>query len=304
MKKSARGMKTVGQAVTEAHRPLFHYTKLGNAVSILQMEKMQMSRATKANDPYECKVMLKSEGLTEQCVNLLGSEILKAINGESSRLDGSASFEALKKKASITQAGTLVTSKETFKNVKKWIVGSFGKFDEGMNALLKIIRESVRFCCFCQSGTNLSLWGYYGDSGKGACLVFAFPKAQWSTHLLEVTYQKSLPVFLTPNDWIDILFKKTSLTERQTAEAIARKVTSTKSEDWQHEDEVRFVLFSDPSEEKEEWVTFPRGEIIGVLAGYRISDADYSSLKKEARRLKIPYGKVKQNDFEYTLHVD
>jgi Protein of unknown function (DUF2971) len=295
---------SVGGAVRKAHRPVYHYTNAGAAISILETKTFWMSEAAVFNDPYDCKLKVKNDHLMAQCLEAIGGEVLKGLKGAPSALEGKESFEIVKRASSVSGSGKLTIGGIEYKKLQKWVTKSIQKYDQAINDAATLTRGDARVTSFCQSGTKLSLWGYYGNRGTGVCLVVDFEARHWNHELLEVEYREKVPELLTVWNWLEVIFNLRRLHEILAPEELVKTLLRTKSMDWQHESEVRFAgLHNGPPTERDTF-SFDGNEIVGILAGYAIDPDEYKKLKLVARRLKIPYGQVKMREDDYELYFD
>jgi hypothetical protein len=295
---------SVGDAVKKARRPLYHYTDIGAAISILKTKTFWMSEAASFNDPYDCRLRLKNDYLVEACIAAIGAEVRNSLKGIPTKLDGKLSFENVKKESSLTSNGKLLINRLGLIGLKKWVTNTIQICDGRINTLANDVRAMARVTCFCKSGTKLPLWGYYGDRGAGACLIVDFNKKHWGTELLEVRYEALVPDLLSVPNWLEVMFELRPLKEVLPAETVVKKLLQTKSKDWEHEDEVRFAgVHVGPLGQKDTF-TCDGNEIVGVLGGYRVDIEQNRKLKQIARACGIPYGQVKMKDKEYELYFD
>jgi hypothetical protein len=295
---------SVGDAVKRASQPLYHYTRIDAAIAILQTKTFWMSEAASFNDPYDCRLQLKNDHLVEACLAAIGAEVRNSLKGIPTKLDGKLSFENVKKESSLKSDGKLLINRLGRIGLKKWVTNALQICDSRINILANEVRAMARVTCFCKSGTKLPLWGYYADSGAGACLIVDFNKKHWGTELLEVKYEALVPSLLTISDWLEVVFDLRPLHIVLPPDAIVKRLFQTKSKDWEHEDEVRFAGVHVGPPGQRDTLTCDGDEIIGVLAGYRVCNEQKKKLKQIARACKIPYGQVKMRDTKYELYFD
>jgi hypothetical protein len=303
MAKSKRPF-SVGDAVKKAHRPLYHYTTSDRAISILETSTFWMSDPANFNDPYDCHMKTKNDHLVEDCFKRIGIEVLNSLNSTPSVLERQASFTNVKRAATLTHEGKLQITLAGSRTLKNWIRDSIRRYDSAINEAARLARKQARGTSFCQSGTKLSLWGYYGKSGKGVCLVVDFDAEDWEKSLLEIEYRETVPELLSVWNWLEIIFNLRSLNEIIGIENFVKTLIKTKSKDWEHESEVRFAGLQSASTKEQATFRLSGKEIIGVLVGYAIEASDYTKLKIVARRMGIPYGQVKMREHEYELFFD
>jgi hypothetical protein len=295
---------TVGKAIEKAHRPLYHYTDTQCAISILETKTFRMSDPANFNDPYDCRLKVKNAHLVNDCYERIGHEVRNSLLGTPSLLENKPSFIKVKQAASLHPSGSVEISLKGRRILKSWISESIARHDNAVNKAAALARIGARVACFCQSGTKLPQWGYYGESGKGVCLVFDFDTNVWETSLLEVEYRERIPNILSVWNWLEIMFNLRKLHEIIGVEEFVRTLIKTKSKDWAHENEVRFAGIQDATVQESATFLLHDREILGILVGFAISSKDYADIKKIARKMAIPYGQVKMRDQEYELFFD
>lgn len=296
--------RSVKDAVKAARKPLYHYTNVQDAISILRTKTLWFSEPSALNDPYDCNFNVNHAHLADRCIEAIGEEVLKRLHGRPSSLDGRESFEGVLPYAPFNNAGELQINHQALKRLKRWIATNIAKYDDAVNSILSLIRRDARVTSFCKSGEKLSLWGYYGKSGTGVALIVDFDAKHWANDLLEVEYAHEVPELLTAWNWCEIMFRLKPLQQVLAPERLAQKLLQTKSKDWEHEEEVRFVGFHHCPEIGRDTFSVSQHEIVGVLAGFAVDAVDYSELKKIARKLKVPYGQVKKRDDQFQLYFD
>lgn len=99
----------------------------------------------------------------------------------------------------------------------------------------KVTRKRIGISCFCKTETSCEMWSKYSDDHKGMCLQFdVIEDPELFTLAQPVNYVNELPVY---NHFTD-------------RDEIINKVISTKTNDWQFEQEIRVI--KGPSEMKTE----------------------------------------------------
>lgn len=83
--------------------------------------------------------------------------------------------------------------------------------------------------CLAKSPCNIGMWAHYGDNHKGICFEFDFKGNDFGS-CLKVDYQVEAPTF----NYFDHLDNP--------RETFTKKIVTTKSKYWEHEQEYRFIL--------------------------------------------------------------
>lgn len=109
-------------------------------------------------------------------------------------------------------------------------------------------RANTIICSFSKSYTNGLMWSMYGDEHKGCCIKLKVTSKKWEE--LEVNYT-------------DI---RLMVTDRN---ASIETILSTKSQQWKHEQEVRYILKNPQS-------PYIKIAIDTIYLGAKISRADVS----------------------------
>lgn len=112
-------------------------------------------------------------------------------------------------------------------------------------------KNSYRICSLSKTSTDVCMWAFYGDSGKGVCLeVEPIANRVWKGPL-EVDYVDDLP-------------SVEYLTERMGIVQAIEKILNTKLKRWETELEIRFL---NPAGQEHLPIIIKK-----VILGYNISD--------------------------------
>jgi hypothetical protein len=196
---------------------IFKYYNIDKLFDVLNNNNLWFSRICDYNDPFENRFAIPQEPSHEELKELYDEFIKKGINH----------FDAIYK-GDISQFAKLFKEDND-----KFMHAFFGDVKEKLN--------SWGICCFSAINNNTLMWSHYANSHKGVCLEFesyalAYSKQNENknigiTVLDEVTYQSEFPII-----------KLKSIIDGTCIFDI-RKISVTKSKDWEYEKEVR--MFSD-----------------------------------------------------------
>lgn len=109
-------------------------------------------------------------------------------------------------------------------------------------------RAKTLICSFSKTHTNGLMWSMYGDEHKGCCIKLRVTSPNWKE--LEVNYTDM----------------KLMISDRN---ASIETILSTKSQQWQHEEEIRYILTNPKS-------PYLKIAIDTIYLGAKISRADKS----------------------------
>jgi hypothetical protein len=127
-----------------------------------------------------------------------------------------------------------------------------GLFATGASWLMSgRVSDKARLSCFSESRDDVLMWSHYAASHTGICIEFDTTAA--NSPFRECKKVEYSPSFNVINDNTEEIFQRACL---------------VKAEQWQYEHEWRLIRKS------EEFVTFPRECLTGVIFGCRISNDD------------------------------
>jgi hypothetical protein len=110
------------------------------------------------------------------------------------------------------------------------------------------LKEKFRVLCLTESFDNIQMWGYYGDGGNGVCCKYDIYRLIQSLEAFDrqficvygkVEYKKNKPTYK---------YSGSNLNDDLLSYVINNMFT--KSKGWEHEKEIRFVLFNQNLNEK------------------------------------------------------
>ncbi|MCW3171470.1 DUF2971 domain-containing protein [Shewanella subflava] len=149
------------------------------------------------------------------------------------------------------------------------------------------------------------MWGHYANGLRGFCLVFdqkvlqeaIFESTEKKAVGFKVRYQNEpdelrVSDIFSVNDRLELIQNKT-LSGYQ----IVATAASTKSEHWKHEQEVRFISFSDKA-----LIKYPHHALIKIVIGDKMPNAQVNLLK-DIMQSKYPHASIekmmmRQNSYE------
>lgn len=125
-------------------------------------------------------------------------------------------------------------------------------------------KNSYRICSLSKTSTDVCMWAFYGDSGKGVCLeVEPVGNSVWKGPL-DVNYVDDLPSI-------------ESLVERLGPFEAIENILNTKLKRWETEQEIRFL---NPAGLEQLPIIIKK-----VILGYNISDYHRKKIKRLVSRI-------------------
>jgi hypothetical protein len=109
-------------------------------------------------------------------------------------------------------------------------------FIEEMDKKFQERKDSTRISCFSKIYDSLLMWSHYSDKHKGACIEFSKDK---------LTKSFTMDFQVCDVNYSSFIESKNISVFRE--EAI-RHWISSKAKEWHYEEEIRFILGSDPDE--------------------------------------------------------
>ena len=189
--------------------------------------------------------------------------------------------------------------------------------------LEKLLWSKWYTACFTKSYHNSSVWGHYGDSHKGACLIFEavetdelnnlelnpmigeepeimpFREVSYQNKTGEVDFFRSIGMVLRLSALMKLWYTDQDGNISECADAwpenysdIFYRDITTKTEDWEYEQEYRLILdngneLDDP---KNRTLTYNFNSLKGIIFGINTSDED------KLRIMDIIEDKCKENN--------
>ena len=152
-------------------------------------------------------------------------------------------------------------------------------------------------CCFSESDDSLLMWSHYANKHKGVCLTFNVSKDKdiFTKHPYLVEYPPKYPVFNWPRD-------------RGTFKPL-RLLISTKSKEWEYENEVRIVRNSyDVKDKYRGKVEFDKNALLAIKFGYKNDESEQITIKAILEKVggyeHVKFYKAKLKRFEFGVEYE
>jgi hypothetical protein len=181
------------------------------------------------------------------------------------------------------------------------------------NEMIRNMNATSRICSFSYYDSSSKanalidnrMWGHYADGLRGFCLVFdkkvleeaIFQSTEKKAVGFEVRYQNE-PDELRVSDLFSVNHNLELIQDQSlSGYRIVAKAASTKSEHWEHEQEVRFISFSDKP-----LVKYPPHALKQIVIGDKMPNAQVNLLK-DIMQSKYPHASItkmmmRQNSYE------
>lgn len=136
------------------------------------------------------------------------------------------------------------------------------------NKLKNILRDklSYRICSLSKSSTDIGLWTFYADEGRGCCIEVEPQIGEWKCK--EIEYNQDIPEI---TDAVNGTYDVMSI----------EKILCTKTKRWEYEQEVRYLK----SVGKAKTPTFLNVKIKKVLLGYNMEKVKKKLITTEIEAL-------------------
>lgn len=175
------------------------------SIDIITKNELYFASPREFNDPFEFEFLMKHDAHIDK---------IKKFLEESKLYDFKTEFK---------KAGD--------EKVRKFLEGDMG------STVAAQLREEFRnefldqsgILCLADSPTNISMWAHYGDNHRGICFEFNFMHENFGEHF-KVNYTSEVPSF---NYFESYESRYKDMT---------KKIISSKSLNWEHEREYRFIL--------------------------------------------------------------
>jgi len=258
---------------------LFKYTSFATAKTVLQSCKLRWSRPTLFNDLFDSQFDLRTIGNEEALQPRILERLWEFANhperfqpanplGHLHRW-GAPAFVAMGKQAYFEAMADAV-----LEGIKR------GK--ENLHRFFEEIREHVartKILCLSEDSLSPSLWGHYGDSGKGVALEFC------SIPLLDSPYAVAKRVHYV--DEPPLLYDEEFLVDQMSGlksydgASILEKMVFVKHSGWSNEKEWRIASGDgrNPDDSFED-IAFHQMELRSILAGPKVSSDQIDELRQ------------------------
>lgn len=160
--------------------------------------------------------------------------------------------------------------------------------------------NSYKIYSCSKKSDDILMWPYYADSHKGICLEYSFEDIYYESKKLSNDFFFGEVIYTSKRittSLFDIL--KTMFDEESAKIIFTLFVVFTKSVEWEHEDEFRFVLKGDNNNDG---IIVNNVDITDLIVGYK---ANITNLK-EIDHIKIQndeYKKVVPDEAQYRLNI-
>lgn len=127
-------------------------------------------------------------------------------------------------------------------------------------------------CCFSAKNDNILMWSHYANHHKGVCLCFKSKLTKGFPHLTI----NSKAVKLYPMDYDIIPPYPINFLNQNEDKTQFSKFLSTKSQDWEYEQEYR--MFLTEKDTKRNLNEFKKEELEGIILGMRMNFSDANEI--------------------------
>ena len=144
-------------------------------------------------------------------------------------------------------------------------------------AELRDDRANTLICSLSKTHKNGLMWSMYADEHRGCCIELEVTSPKWKR--IDVTYTNSLPIITEENASVDTIL-------------------SIKSNQWKHEEEVRFIQIDSNS-------PYLKIRIKRIYFGMKMNRTDFSFYKNLLKSLggDIEIIKMKREDIDFGFNT-
>ncbi len=248
--------------------------------TLLTKNEIYFSSVDEINDPYDCKIPLRYDLLTEQQWRLQLEAFLKMKYVE---FDDQQIDEKINEIMKSGGPGSATSQQVILDNQEKYRVGHFGLFSSSL---------------VCD---HVMMWSHYGDSHQGFCIGFdqvrlvSFLQGISHAHHfflepLKVAYVPEIPELIP----IEYSFE----------DQIVRPI-EIKWDIWKYEEEVRLILlhYSDRLSQDSRTITLPEGMASEVILGSEASEQTKGEIVEVLRQRSdsISLFQIARKPYEFGL---
>lgn len=148
---------------------------------------------------------------------------------------------------------------------------------QGTIARLRDDRANTLICSLSKTHKNGLMWSMYADEHRGCCIELEVTSPKWKR--IDVTYTNSLPIITEENASVDTIL-------------------SIKSNQWKHEEEVRFIQIDSNS-------PYLKIRIKRIYFGMKMNRTDFSFYKNLLKSLSVDIEivKMKREDIDFGFNT-
>jgi hypothetical protein len=140
----------------------------------------------------------------------------------------------------------------------------------------------LRVFCLSEVPDSIPMWSYYACGHEGILLAFDMPRLErsWARPVAKVSYSRQLPKVVKPGKYIDYFAFGGDLPPID-LEHGEETLTLTKSKEWGHEKEWRFVWIEEKgSSDLKQLSSFPIHALAGIAAGCKTDLDEFRQLSE------------------------
>lgn len=166
------------------------------------------------------------------------------------------------------------------------------EYDEFYNTLLRNLKENIRITCFSEKKDSILMWAHYADNHKGFCIEYDFRP---------LGYRDLAKRFLYPVNYVNSIFDATKyLLPDADMPDIGCYAAITKSEDWNYENEWRYVETSNITGQP--YLNVPKPK--SVYLGAKTSEENKKIVLEIAKRRNFNVYKIEMMNSEFGLEAN
>jgi hypothetical protein len=157
--------------------------------------------------------------------------------------------------------------------------------------------KPLRVCSLSEVRDDILMWGHYTDSHKGFCLEFDFSQTdperqhQLSSMCFRVDYRDDYP-------------SESNYHPDYPGAELPMRCVITKSRHWAYEKEWRIVAHTGEPGDSAAELQFYRRTLMGIIFGYRMSNADKKLIRSVASEYKdTRYYQAVKHSKEFRLNI-
>lgn len=285
---------------------IFKYSPAETIFQILYHGTILFSSPSKFNDPFDISIQAvspfdfieKRKESFDPLIEMVLADEFPAGNGSDSYAI-MASLHAYLKNASPEK-------REAARNMPRLDVWNIEAITNSHNILLKDLKDKIEssgIFCASQTAYNHLLWAHYAKDHTGAVIEFRpnLEKDSMFRRMRKVSYSRERPHLY--KSFEDFTMKSLTWTSNQILADYFDRVTLTKSEKWDYEEEVRLVMPKPDGVSEDEKLGYQNEELKALYIGCRM-DNDIAELliaMAKARNPLIEVYRMVPDIYQYAL---
>lgn len=257
---------------------LYKYTSAAAAKEVLRTGRLRWSSPLRFNDPFDVPRQLDLPFTVDELREATVSRIEEYIAGTAQPAAGTP-FEAIRDLVSGDQ-GRSALMLGIVRGTSHMLAMPYDAAMEDFRSAWAEKVNHLRILCLACVGDSPAMWAHYADEHKGVVLLFESSDERDSSTLLAtpVIYRSEPPALPLVDRWVRVFLSE----EEVDWSEYFHECYYVKSLEWSYEKEYRAISASQDEEPLYSDMEFLREDLVGIVLGAAIDQADEDELRELA----------------------